>query len=325
VIEELPLYIVFNLSPADRMFTITLASAIDDVIDWMAHERGLSLNYQKSVRHSLETFADWIQNSRGGKPLNAIETDDLTAYLAAAKQRGLAAGSLKSITIALQMLFRFLKDRRSLKQDPAKTLQSPRVRSRLPQILKQDEIRRLLSADLSARPYPLRDRAILELLYSSGLRLSELTGATLTNLSLTERIIRVTGKGNKTRIVPVSHTACQAIQDYLGSERAQLAGNRCPPEIFLSRQGPISKQMAWKTVKEIAVLAGIKRCVWPHLLRHTMATDLLRGGADLRTIQEILGHENLSTTQIYLNLDVEYLQKVIKNHHPRGTKVSETL
>jgi integrase/recombinase XerD len=268
----------------------------------------------------LETFAEWIKTHRDDKALSAIGTEDLTDYLAGAKQRGLASGSLKLITIALQMLFRFLKARGSLKEDPAKTLQSPRVRSRLPQILKQDEVARLLSADLSARSYPLRDRAIIELLYSSGLRLSELTGATLTNFSLTERIIRVTGKGNKTRIVPVNHEACQAIQDYLGSERAQLAGNRCPPEIFLSRRGPISNQMAWIIVKEIAVLAGIKRCVWPHLLRHTMATDLLRGGADLRVIQELLGHENLSTTQIYLNLDVEYLQKVIKNHHPRGTK-----
>jgi integrase/recombinase XerD len=200
-------------------------------------------------------------------------------------------------------------------------LEAPRVRLRVPEVLKKDEITKLLSVDLRGRPFPRRDRAMLELFYSSGIRLSELTGATLPNLNLPDRIIRVTGKGNKKRIVPVNHTACGAIKDYLGTKRSKLAGNNLAPEIFLSRRGPISNQMVWITIQEIASLAGITRRVWPHLLRHTMATDLLKGGADLRVIQEILGHENLSTTQNYTHLDVEHLSKVVQKCHPRGVKM----
>jgi integrase/recombinase XerD len=296
----------------------TLESAIEDLISWMAEERGSSVNYQINIRQSLERFAHWIREN-GDKSVTAIRIEDLTSFLAYEKRRGLVSGSLRQITIALQMLFRVLKTLGDVTQDPAKTLEAPRVRSRLPEVLKRDEMRKLLAVDLQGRPFPLRDRAMLELFYSSGIRLSELTGATLPNLDLPERIIRVTGKGTKTRIVPVNRAACRAIEDYLGLERAKLAGKSCALEIFLSRRGrSISNQMVWIILKEIAVAAGIKRTIWPHLLRHTMATDLLKGGADLRVIQELLGHENLSTTEIYTHLDVEYLGKVLKKHHPRG-------
>ena len=300
----------------------SVEGTIDDLIAWMANERGLSFNYQISTRRSLEGFATWIKNKRGAaecKSLNAIRTGELTAYLASEKQRGLASASLKLITIALKIFFRFLTSHGDLKQDPAKMLHAPRVSSRLPQILNKEEINKLLSADLNGRPYPLRDRAMLELFYSSGLRLSELTRAKLENLSLSERMIRVTGKGNKTRLIPVNHTACRAIEDYLNSERIKLAGKTCAPEIFLSRRGrAMSNQMAWLIVKEIALAAGIKRRVYPHLFRHTMASDLLIGGANLRVIQELLGHENISTTETYLHLDSTYLREIIRRHHPRG-------
>jgi integrase/recombinase XerD len=302
---------------------ITLESATEDLISWMADERALSVNYQLLTRQSLKKFAEWIRETRGDTSLNSVRIEDLTDYLAATKQNGLEPGSLRLIVIALRMFFGFLKSRGDLKQDPAKTLEAPRVRSRLPEVLKKDEINRLLSVDLAARPYPLRDRAIVELFYSSGIRLSELTRATLPNLSLPERIIRVAGKGEKTRIVPVNHAACRATKDYLGFERAKLAGKSGSPEIFLSRQGAISNQMVRIILKEIADLAGINRRVWPHLLRHTFATDLLRGGADLRVIQELLGHENLSTTEIYTHLSVEHLSEVVRKCHPRGVKMPD--
>jgi integrase/recombinase XerD len=290
----------------------------------MAEECWLSVNYQLLTRQNLKKFSEWIRARRGSSlsiSLNSIGTKDLTNYLASKKQSGLEPGSLRLIVIALRMFFSFLKGRGDLKKDPAQLLEAPRVRPRLPEVLTKDEIAKLLSADLRGRPFPLRDQAILELFYSSGIRLSELTHATLPNLNLADRIIRVTGKGNKTRIVPVTTTACGAIKEYLGLERANLAGKNLAPEIFLLRRGPISNQMVWLTIQEIASLAGITRRVWPHLLRHTAATDLLKGGADLRVIQEILGHENLSTTQIYTHLDVEHLSKVIQNCHPRGVRM----
>jgi site-specific recombinase XerD len=298
-----------------RLPNISKESAINEVIAWMEEERGLSPNYQSLIRYSLDTFSVWIKDA----PLRAIRTADLTEYLSFHKQRGLAPGSLKVITVSLRVLFHFLLVHGVIRKDPAATLEYPIVRSRIPEVLTRDEMRKLLFADLRLRPYPLRDRAIIELFYSSGVRLSELCNATLTHLDLQQRTIRVTGKGNKTRIIPVNHVACKAITDYLHSERPSLAGAVLSDEVFLSRKGrALSSQMVRTIVKDVALSAGIQR-VRPHLLRHTMATDLMRGGADLRVIQELLGHENLSTTETYLHLDATHLQNVIKQFHPRGT------
>lgn len=299
-----------------RLPVLSMESAISDVIAWMEEERGLSPNYQSLIRYSLDTFFAWIK----AKPLRAIQTADLTLYLAFHKQRGLAAGSLKIITLSLRVLFHFLLVHGIIKKDPAASLEYPFVRSKIPDVLTRDEMRKLLSADFEARPYPLRDRAIIELFYSSGVRLAELCAATLANLDLQLRTIRVTGKGNKTRIIPISHAACKAIADYLFSERPSLAGKVSPEEVFLSRNGrALSSHMVRTILKDVAHLAGIERSVRPHLLRHTMATDLMRGGADLRVIQAMLGHENLSTTETYLHLDTTHLQNVIRQFHPRGT------
>jgi integrase/recombinase XerD len=195
----------------------------------------------------------------------------------------------------------------------------PRLVRYLPETLNQVQVKRLLEAELSSRPFPLRDRAMIELFYASGLRISELTGARLENLNLKERVLRVVGKGSKTRIVPMGRTACEAIDQYLTHERVHRVGKKTGNEIFLSRHGKkLTTQRVWQIVKEVAALAGTEINVYPHLLRHSFATHLLANGADLRVIQELLGHADISTTQIYTHVDQSRLLAIHKKYHPRG-------
>jgi integrase/recombinase XerD len=296
---------------------ITFPEAIDQFILYLATERGLSENYQLSTRRSLEEFADWIAKQRSGP--DEINMEDLTAYLAHRKSGGLAPASLKLIVVALKIFFRFLNTRKMIPGDPAELLVLPRLTRYLPETLNELEVSRLLAVDLKNRAFPLRDGAMLELLYASGLRISELADARLEHLNLEERFIRVIGKGNKTRIVPVGRKACEAIGRYLNAERPALVGRRTGSEIFLARHGRrLTTQRIWQIVKEIAELGGFTINVYPHLLRHSFATHLLSNGADLRIIQELLGHADISTTEVYTHVDQSRLKSIHRRFHPRG-------
>jgi integrase/recombinase XerD len=298
---------------------IDFAEAIDRFILYLATERGLSENYQISTRRSLEDFADWASNRQQPFPPGKTELAELTKYLASEKERGLAPASMKLIVVALKIFFRFLKMRSMTEKDPAELLTLPRLTRFLPETLNQVQVNRLLEVNIRGRPFPLRDRAILELFYASGLRISELTGARLENLNLQERIIRVVGKGSKTRLVPVGRIACDAIDQYLNQERVHLVGRKTGNEVFLSRHGKkLTTQRVWQIIKEIAASAGFDTNVYPHLLRHSFATHLLANGADLRVIQELLGHADISTTQIYTHVDQSRLKAIHKQFHPRG-------
>jgi len=292
---------------------------IDEFILFLATERGLSENYQISTRRSLEEFAVWYGRQEEAPAISKVTTDQLTAYLAERKRGGLAAASLKLIVVALKIFFRFLKARQRISHDPADVLVLPRLERYLPDTLNEAETERLLQVDLHRRPFPKRDRAMLELLYSSGLRISELTGARLEQINLEDRFIRVTGKGNKTRLVPIGRKACEAINEYLESERRGLVKPRTGSELFLSRRGQkLTTQRVWQIVKEIAELGGFDIRIYPHLLRHSFATHLLSNGADLRIIQELLGHADISTTQIYTHVDQNRLKTIHKKFHPRA-------
>ena len=298
---------------------IDFAEAIDRFILYLATERGLSENYQISTRRSLEDFADWASNRQQPFPPGKTELAELTKYLASEKERGLAPASMKLIVVALKIFFRFLKMRSMTEKDPAELLTLPRLTRFLPETLNQVQVNRLLEVNIRGRPFPLRDRAILELFYASGLRISELTGARLENLNLQERIIRVVGKGSKTRLVPVGRIACDAIDQYLNQERVHLVGRKTGNEVFLSRHGKkLTTQRVWQIIKEIAASAGFDTNVYPHLLRHSFATHLLANGADLRVIQELLGHADISTTQIYTHVALDRLKSVYAKHHPRA-------
>jgi len=226
---------------------------------------------------------------------------------------------MKGVVVALKIFFRFLKVRGLADQDPGEHIRLPKLPVHLPRTLSRSEMETLLSTDLRSRLFPLRDQAIIELLYSSGLRISELTCARLENLSLPERLIRVVGKGSKTRLVPIGQPACAAIERYLTQERQGLIRKGTGNEIFLSCNGArLSTQRTWQIIKEISALSGIGTNIYPHLFRHSFASDLLTGGADLRIVQELLGHADIATTQVYTHLDASHLRDVVRRCHPRG-------
>jgi integrase/recombinase XerD len=292
---------------------------LEQFIVWLAIERGLSTNYQLSTRRSLETFCDWLRQHAEVTSLAAVEPSHITEFLAWRKRSGLASASIKLEAVALRIFFRFLLARNLLPKNPAENLPLPRIESYLPETLNALEVERLLESVQLTDPRGLRDRAMLELLYASGLRVSELCNVRLENLNLDEGMIRVTGKGNKTRLVPVGGKACEALHRYLETERPTLVSPRSGAEVFLSVRGrKLTPQRIWQLLKQYAARAGLDTNVYPHLLRHSFATHLLGGGADLRIIQELLGHANISTTQIYTHVDRTHLKKAHKKFHPRG-------
>ncbi len=289
----------------------------DAFIRFMATERGLSAAYQLSVRQTLDALAGWLETRN--TPLRDVGTDELAAFLSQRKKDGLNAASLRITTVHLKVFFRWLAAKGRLEMDPAEPLLAPRPDQTLPETLHAQEIVKLLESIDPSAALGRRDRAILELFYSSGLRLSELCGLRLEAIDFEGGFLRVTGKGNKTRVVRVGNKALEAISAYLTNERPSLVGKRTSSHLFLSvRGGALSPDRVRQIVKERAKMAGIGQNLYPHLLRHSFATHLLEGGADLRVIQELLGHADISTTQIYTHVDRERLKSVHRKFHPRG-------
>lgn len=291
---------------------------IEAFIRYLAVERGLSPNYQLSTQRSLTEFATWCRR-RNLHHSGEITIDQITDFLAERKRRGLAASSIKLIVVALKIFFRFLLVKSLVARDPSDTLSLPRIERYLPETLNEMQVERLLQAIDTKSPLGLRDRAIVELLYASGLRISELATARLENFNIDERILRVTGKGNKTRLVPVGRKACTALATYLSDERPKLVRQKSGSEIFLSVRGTkLTTTRIWQVVKKHARRSGIEANIYPHLLRHSFATHLLSNGADLRIIQEMLGHADISTTQVYTHVDQQRLKAVHRKFHPRA-------
>lgn len=296
-----------------------MQTAIDGFILYLATERGLSDNYQLSTRRSLEEFAEWLARTKQIVEPAEVVLPVITEYLAFRKRGGLAAASIKLIVVALKIFFRFLAIRKQIPRDPAEVLPLPHVERFLPETLNEMEVERLLDSIQTDGPFGLRDLAMVELLYASGLRISELANARLENLALEQGAIRVTGKGNKTRIVPVGQKACAAITAYLERERPDHVKKRTGSEIFLSVRGQkLTTARIWQILKRIAKRAGLEQNVYPHLLRHSFATHLLSNGADLRVIQEMLGHADILTTQVYVHVDQQRLKAVHHQFHPRA-------
>ena len=292
---------------------------IDRFIRFLATERGLSENYQLSTRRSLAEFAEWSSRTREIASPKEVRLPLISDYLATLKRRGLAASSIKLVVVALKIFFRFLHTRRAIERDPTETLTLPRIERYLPETLNELQVEQLIDSINTTQPRGLRDRAIIELLYASGLRISELANARLENLNLEERIVRVTGKGNKTRLVPMGKKACEALAAYLSAERPKLIKRRSGSEIFLSSRGTkLTTVRLWQIVKERARHSGLEANIYPHLLRHSFATHLLGNGADLRIIQEMLGHADISTTLVYTHVDQQRLKAVHRKFHPRA-------
>jgi len=315
--------------------------ALEDFILYLATERGLSTNYQLSTRLSLEGFTLWLERKKlvaaqGQAALDAllqsgveppsvevppgeVTLEQIGAYLAHRKRLGLSAASIKLVVVAIKIFFRWLRARQRIAHDIAENLPLPRTERYLPETMNELQTEQLLEGISTTAPRGLRDRAILELLYASGLRVSELVNARLEYLDLDHRIIRVLGKGHKTRLVPVGGKACDALRAYLEKERPGMVKKRTGGEVFLSVRGTkLTTVRIWQIVKTAARLAGLDLNVYPHLLRHSFATHLLSNGADLRIIQELLGHADIATTEIYTHVDQRRLKAVHLRFHPRA-------
>ncbi len=302
---------VVNGSPVEQ--------AIESFIRFLAVERGLSENYQLSTQRSLNEFANWCRCKHKIDNVRAIRLSLISEYLGDRKRGGLSASSIKLIVVALKIFCRFLTGKGAIERDPTEALALPRIERYLPETLNEMQIEQLIDNVDTKIPLGLRDRAIIELLYASGLRVSELANARLENFNPEERILRVTGKGNKTRLVPVGRKACEALAAYLSMERPRLVKRRSGSEIFLSARGTkLTTARIWQIVKRISRHSGLEKNIYPHLLRHSFATHLLGNGADLRIIQEMLGHADISTTQIYTHVDQQRLKAVHRQFHPRA-------
>jgi len=296
-----------------------MEDSIDAFIRFLAVERGLSENYQLSTQRSLGDFAHWCASSKKIDNPRAVTLPIISEYLGDRKHAGLSASSIKLMVVALKIFFRFLIAKRIVERDPAEALALPRIERYLPETLNELQVEQLLESIDTKAVHGLRDRAIIELLYASGLRISELANARLENFNFEERIVRVTGKGNKTRLVPVGQKACEALAAYLSVERPKLVKPRSGSEIFLSARGSkLTTARIWQIVKKHAQRSGLEKNVYPHLLRHSFATHLLGNGADLRIIQEMLGHADISTTQVYTHVDQQRLKAVHRQFHPRA-------
>jgi integrase/recombinase XerD len=293
--------------------------AIDSFIRYLAVERGLSENYQLSTQRSLSEFARWCAARKKIDNARTVTLPLISEYLADRKHGGLSAASIKLIVVALKIFFRFLLGKGAVERDPAESVPLPRIERYLPETLNELQAEQLIDKIDTKVPLGLRDRAIIELLYGSGLRISELANARLENFDCEERLLRVTGKGNKTRLVPVGRKASEALAAYLSVERPKFLKRRSGSEIFLSARGTkLTTARIWQIVKEHARRAGLEKNVYPHLLRHSFATHLLGNGADLRIIQEMLGHADISTTQVYTHVDQQRLKAVHRRFHPRA-------
>ncbi|MBE3577438.1 MAG: site-specific tyrosine recombinase XerD [Limnochordales bacterium] len=292
---------------------------------YLLAEKRLSPATVRAYLHDVSRFAGYMAGIVGregaSRPIRLSDCtpERIVAYLAELSAAGLAASTLARTTSSLRSFFRFWQRLEGEAPNPARHLASPRQGRPLPRVAGRKEVEMLLAAASGQSPRNLRDRAMLELLYGSGLRISELVNLRLDSIDLEERLVRVLGKGNKERIVPLGEAARAAILAYLRHGRPALVGRRQTPYLFPSRGGrPLTRQRGWQLVKAYARRAGLSSPPSPHTLRHSFATHLLEGGADLRSVQEMLGHADIRTTEIYTHLTGQRLTRVYYQAHPRA-------
>jgi integrase/recombinase XerD len=301
---------------------------VEDFLVYLRHERGQSEQTQKTYAALLQNFLSWAE-ARGLRDWQEVRLADLMAFVESERTRAvknrpkesgrrLGTESLYLQIAALRALFKFAEGEKFLPHNEAENLSMPRRWKRLPRSLSPSEIERLLQAETPATPWSLCDQAMLELAYASGLRLAELRGTRLEHLHLDAGFLTVIGKGNKERVVPVGRKAIEAIGRYLEAGRPKLLTAKSPANLFLNRRGrAFGATTMWNRIKRRARLAGIGRNVTPHTLRHSFATHLLENGADLRVIQELLGHANISTTEVYTHVTATRLREIHRRFHPR--------
>lgn len=283
-------------------------------INYLLTEKALSINTVKSYENDLKGFFRYIEKN---KIFYAdCKKENIINYLLELKERGYSSASIARILSSVKQFFRFLILDSIISHDPTEGLRSPKPWLRLPKALETDEVRRLLSVILESK-YFLRDIVMLELMYASGLRVSELIKLKLSDINFEAGFIRIKGKADKERVVPVAQRTIERIRNYLTFLRPRLIKERTSDYVFLNNRGkPMTRQRFWQNLKAMGKLAGIN--VTPHMIRHSFATHLLEGGADLRSLQKMLGHSDISTTQIYTKVSMDRLRREYLKHHPRA-------
>jgi len=287
----------------------------DQFINHLRVEKGLADNTIQSYSRDLIRFLGYLDN-KGVSPVDATRRD-ITGYIESL-EGSLSLRSIARGVSALKMFFRFLINDGRITESPTRLLESIKLPRKLPDILSGEEVDLLLSRPDTSNNLGLRDRAMLELLYATGLRVSELIGLRLVNINLEAGFVRTIGKGNKERMVPMGDKAREALKSYIRDGRGVLLKGRSSQSLFInSRGGQMSRQGFWKIIGKYGIIAGIKKRITPHSLRHSFASHLLEGGADLRSVQVMLGHADISTTQIYTHISRERLKQVHEKFHPR--------
>jgi integrase/recombinase XerD len=294
--------------------------------DWQAHldafrnylklERSLSENTVQAYSNDVRKLSEYFQ----GTPLLTITTNQLQAFLSWLNQTGISPATQARVLSSVKSFYSYLVSENVIQDDPAAILEAPKLGRKLPDTLSYQEIESLLVAIDMSSPEGQRNRAMLEVLYSSGLRVTELIDLTLANIYFDLGFLRIIGKGSKERLVPIGRDALKHLKLYIEEVRVHLAIKKGQEKfVFLNRRGSqLSRVTVFTVIKDLALKAGIQKSISPHTFRHSFATHLIEGGADLRAVQEMLGHESITTTEIYTHLDRDYLQQVIKEFHPRS-------
>jgi integrase/recombinase XerD len=294
------------------------AAVIERFADALWMERGLSANTLSSYQSDLRHCARWLRANPGCELLR-VRRDHLLGYLAAAVEEGVGPRTSARRLSSLRQFFQWALREQLLQRDPTAQIEAPRLGRPLPKSLSEREVEALLEAPDTQTAEGLRDRAMLEVLYATGLRVSELVGLQPDQLSLSQGLVRVVGKGGKERLVPLGDEAVDWVQRFLAGGRGELLGGQPCAALFPTRRGGgMTRQAFWYRIKKHALAAGIQQSLSPHTLRHAFATHLVNHGADLRVVQLLLGHSSLSTTQIYTHVARERLQALHAQHHPRG-------
>ena len=288
---------------------------IDLFIDAVWLEAGLSKNTLSAYRSDLQRLSVFLQN----KSLLQTDSSDIHRFLATLMAAGNKASSSARVLSTLRRFFRYQVRQNMMIEDPCRDILAPKLGRSLPKTLSEAQVDALLEAPDAQSPLGIRDRAMLETLYATGLRVSELVQLTLMEINLDMGLVRIVGKGNKERLVPLGDAAVSSLRSYLNSARSDLLKDRVSDALFVTSRGKgMTRQAFWHLIKKYALIAGIEVALSPHTLRHAFATHLLNHGADLRSVQMLLGHSDLSTTQIYTHVAKERLQSIHQKHHPRG-------
>ena len=293
------------------------AALLDRFLDHLWLEDGLAKNTLNSYRQDLAGFADWLRQSRNTGMLEAAE-DDIQGYIALRFPQS-KPRSISRLIASLRRFYRFALRESLVGVDPTIRIETPKLPRSLPKSLSEEDVERLIEAPDTNTDLGLRDRAMLETLYATGLRVSELVGLQVTELSISDGVVRVTGKGSKTRLVPLGEQAVEWLTRYLAEGRPAILQQRLNDHLFVTQRGDgMTRQAFWYLIKRYAARAGITALLSPHVLRHAFATHLLNHGADLRVVQMLLGHADIATTQIYTHVARERLKALHAKHHPRG-------